>query len=122
MVFDYRKTIKDKLGYLHSEESLKKTEFTLANVKNGDVVSFTREKKDSGQGFAAIIMNGKEWRPHNSLRKADKTLLEYSAEGFDLEIVGHWLDGVEKGAFWNDLSILNLDLIDIMELNTTLEK
>lgn len=122
MVFDCRKTIKDKLGYLHSEESLKKTEFTLANVKNGDVVSFSREKKDSGQGFAAIIMNGKEWRPNKSYQKENKTLLEYSAEGFDLEIIGHWRDGVNKNAFWNDLSILNLDLIDIMELNTTLEK
>lgn len=86
------------------------------------MVSFRREKKDSGQGFAAIIMNGKEWLPNKIYKKDIKTLLEYSAEGFDLEIIGHWRDGVNKGAFWNDLSILNLDLIDIMELNTTLEK
>lgn len=109
------KMIKDKLGYEHTAESLKKTQETLSKVKDGDVVRFSRQKKDSGQGFASIIMGGKEWKSYNG-----KTLLEYSTDGFDLEIIGHWRDGVNKGAFWNDISRFGYDLVDLMELNATI--
>ena len=42
------KIIKDKQGYYHTSESIKNTQIVLSQVKDGDVVRFCRETKDSG--------------------------------------------------------------------------
>lgn len=116
------KIIKDKQGYIHTTQSIKDTEITLATVKDGDVVSFTRNTKDGGCGWASIIMDGKQF--DSSFRRSDtnKTLLEYANEGYDLKIIGHWMDGKAPDAFWNNPARYGFDLIDLMLLNATLQR
>lgn len=113
------KIIKDKQGYHHTAESLKNTQIALAQVKDGDVISFSRNTKDGGCSWASIIMGGREWSKHSN---SNKTLLENVAEGYDLKIIGHWQDRIEPDAFWNNIVNFDYDLIDLMELNKTIEE
>lgn len=64
-------------------------------------------------------MGGREWSKHSY---SNKTLLEYAAEGYDLKIIGHWQDRIEPDAFWNNIVNFDYDLIDLMELNKTIEE
>lgn len=113
------KIIKDKQGYYHTTESIKNTQIVLSQVKDGDVVRFCRETKDSGSSWASIIMSGKQWGKN---RNESKSLLEYVNDGYDLKIIGHWQDRIEPDAFWNNIVNFDYDLIDLMELNKTIEE
>lgn len=112
------KYITYKNGFEFTKEEVEETAYTLKNAIDGDVISAHFRKKNAGGGMSFICIGGKEWhgekcswfKPENA-----RSLLELSSNGYYLKIIGHWRDGKNLDAFWND--VRDFTLLDLMTLN-----